>query len=451
MEIKKIFTALSVAAMMVMTAVTGFAADDVIFESGRTEATDNFVDLDGWGDELFTRATYEADVQFKAENSGITLRSKDNAKGGTSIRAVDRNGVLTMAAYGGVEGNYIFYNAVDTETTYHITLVGTYGVDNGMIDMTVDTLDENGEVVETKNSYLILMNEMYASSGVGPEHIRVEANTVVDNVKVTVLKPDSIDFVSPPQAVTAGSETQMSAKFYRENTELDYDAPVEYSVSGEGVSISVDGILTVSSDAPEQDFAVTAKSGDLTATAKMQVVSSDIFTINEALFSEDGTSLEAVSAVKNYFYNNGAVFVVMAYDENGTLADCFAKNVNAKAVPIKSETDIILGYALPEGFNPDTWELEIHAWGESEKCDIPEIDFDEPIVAVRSFFEEFGGAVEWIGEHQVVAGMLNNKTAVLQIGNRNVFVDGEVFEMSAPYIADNWATYADCRLVDFMR
>ena len=449
MEIKKIFTALSVTALMIMTASVGFAADDVIYESGRTETEDKFIDLDGWGYELFTRSTFEADVQFKDIDSGITLRSADNTKGGTSIRAVDRNGTLTMAAYGGVEGNYIYYNAVDTETTYHITLIGTYGVDNGMIDMTVDTLDENGEVIESKQSYLILMNEMYASSGVGPEHIRVEANTVVDNVKVTVLKPDSIDFVSPPQAVTAGSETQLQAKFYREGTELEHDEPIEYAVTGEGISISPDGLLTVLADAPEQDFAVTAKSGGMTATTQLQVASSDIFTINTALFNEEGTTLEAVSAVKNYFYSNDAVFVVTAYDEAGVLRDCFVKNVNAKAVPLKTETDIILGYTLPEGFNPDTWTLEIYAWGGSGACDVPVADSE---IAVRKFFEENGGAVEWIDEHKVVAGMLNGKTAVLQIGNRNVFVDGEEFDLVlAPYISEEGSTWAQVELSVLMR
>ena len=448
MEIKKIFTALSVTAVMFMTASAGFAADDVIYESGRTEAADNYIDLDGWGYELFTRSTFETDVQFKGIDSGITLRSADNTKGGTSIRAVDRNGTLTMAAYGGVEGNYIYYNAIDTEATYHITLIGNYGVANGMIDMIVDRLDENGEVAESKTSYLILMNEMYASSGVGPEHIRVEANTVVDNVKVTVLKPDSIDFVSPPGTVTAGSTTQMQAKFYRDGAELEYDAPIEYTAQGEGISISTDGILTVSADAPEQDFAVTAKSGDMTANVQMQVVSSDIFTINSALFNEEGTTLEAVSAVKNYFYNNSAVFVITAYDESGILKDCFVKNINAKAVPLKNETDIILGYTLPESFDPDTWTLEIRAWGGSEACEVISVDGE---FAVRRFFESQGGAVEWIGEHSVVAGMLNGKNAVLQIGNENVFINGERFEMPAPYITKEWLTYADGYLAELMK
>ena len=123
--------------------------------------------------------------------------------------------------------------------------------------------------------------------------------------------------------------------------------------------------------------------------------------------------------------------------------------MNAKAVPIKSETDIILGYSLPEGFNPDTWTLELYAWGESEKCDVPAVDGE---FGVRSCFEGLGGAVEWIGEHRVVAGMLNNKTAVLQIANKNVFVDGERFEFDfAPYISEQGSTQVWATLLDLMR
>ncbi|MCH5210073.1 MAG: hypothetical protein J1F01_03815 [Oscillospiraceae bacterium] len=449
MEIKRVLTAISVASLMVVTAAGVQAADDVIYESGRTEAKDEFVDLSGWGYELFTRSTFEADVQFKDIDSGITLRSEDNTKGGTSIRAVDRNGTLTMAAYGGVEGNYIYYNAVDTETTYHITLIGTYGVTNGMIDMTVDTLDENGNVVESKKSYLILMNQMYASSGVGPEHIRVEANTVVDNVKVTVLKPDSLGFVSPPQTVAVGSTTEIKAKYYRDGEELDYDAPIEYSVTGDAVSISADGVITVAENAPEQNITVTAKNGDIKTEAQIKVVSGVIFTINTALFNEEGTALEAVSAVKNYFYNNNAVFVVTAYDENGTLQDCFVKNVPAKAISAGEDTEIILDYTLPENFNRDTWLIEIQAWGASEATTLPETKGE---IAIRRFFEENGGAVEWIGEHSVVAGMINGKTAVLQIGNSNVFVNGESYTIStAPYVSEDWVTYVGSELVDLMR
>ena len=449
MEIKKIFAALSAAALILSAAVIGYAADDVIFESGKTEATGTAVDLDGWGEELFTRAIFEADVQFKDVDSGITLRNGDNTKGGTSIRAVMRNDVLTMAAYGGVEGNYIYYNPIDTEAIYHIKLIGTYGTSNGMIDMVADKLDENGNAVETKNAYLILMNEMYASSNVGPEHIRVEANTVVDNVKVTVLKPDSLEFVTLPETITAGSKIELGARFMREGEELEYAAPITYTADGEGIAVFADGIK-VDANAPEQEFTITAASGDMTATAKMQVVSSDIFTINTALISEDGKTLEAVNAIKNYFYNGNAVFVVTAYDENGILHDAFVKSVNAKAIPTKTDTDIILGYTLPEAFNADTWTIEINAWSASDTCDVPNADGE--YIPVRAFFEENGGAVEWIGEHKTVVGMLNGKTAVMQTDNSSVFVDGEKTELAnAPYISDDWSTYAGSSLAELFR
>ena len=449
MEIKKILTALSAAAIILSAAVIGYAADEVIFEGGRTEAADTFVDLDGWGEELFTKAIFEADVQFKDVDSGITLRNADNTKGGTSICAAMKGDVLTMAAYGGVEGNYIFYNPIDTEATYHIKLIGTYGVANGMIDMVAEKLDENGNAVETKNAYLILMNEMYASSNVGPEHIRVEANTVVDNVKVTVLKPDELEFVSPPETVTANSSTELKAKFIREGEELEYAAPITYTTDGDGVSISSEGILTVEQDAPEQEFTVTAASGDMTASTKMQVVSSDIFTINTALISEDGKALEAVNAVKNYFYNGNAVFVVTAYDENGILRDSFTKTVNAKAIPTKTDTYVISGCTLPEEFDSETWTIEINAYSASDTADIPEVSGDIP---VRAFFEENGGAVEWIGEHSVITGMLNGKTAVMQTGSSEIFVDSVKHILSAAtYIADDWRAYISGEIADILR
>ncbi|MBR0089534.1 MAG: hypothetical protein IJP94_06825, partial [Clostridia bacterium] len=320
---------------------------------------------------------------------------------------------------------------------------------NGMIDMVAEKLDENGNAVETKNAYLILMNEMYASSNVGPEHIRVEANTVVDNVKVTVLKPDGLEFVSPPETVTANSSTELKAKFIREGEELEYAAPITYTTDGDGVSISSEGILTVEQDAPEQEFTVTAVSGDITASVKMQVVSSDIFTINTALISEDGKALEAVNAVKNYFYNGNAVFVVTAYDENGILRDSFAKTVNATAIPTKTDTDIILGCTLPEEFNSETWTIEINAYSASDTANVPEVSGDIP---VRAFFEENGGAGEWTGEHSVITGMLNGKTAVMQTGTSEIFVDSVKHILSAAsYIADDWRAYISGEIADILR
>ena len=451
MEIKKILAAALTVGVVAACAASAYAADDVIYESGRTETTSAAVDLDGWGEELFTKAIFEADVQFKAPDAGITLRSADNKKGGTSIRAVMRNDVLTMAAYGGVEGNYIYYNPVDTNATYHIKLIGTYGTANGIIDMVAETLGENGEVTETKNAYLILMNEMYASSGVGPEHIRVEPNTVVDNVKVTVLKPDTIEFVSPPQTVTAASATQLQTRFLREGEPLEYDSAVEYAVTGAGASITADGQLTVPEGANEGDtITVTAKSGGMSAETTITVASSDIFTLNTALMSEDGKTLEAVNAVKNYFVNGNAVFAAAVYDDAGVLKGCFTKSVPAKSVPLKTATDINLGYTLPEEFNPDAWTIEIYAWSDSEPCDVPEVYENE--IAVRKFFEDNGGAVEWLGEHETVAGMLNGHTALMQTGSEIVYVDGERYTLPiAVYIDDAWTTRAHSKLVGLMR
>ena len=426
MEIKKLMLAAAAAAAL-MIPLSAYAADEVIYEHGMAETQDSYTDLDGWGRELYTKCFFEADVRFKAEGSGITLRSADNERDGTSIRAVMRNGKLTLAADGGTGAYYIYYIELDPGTTYHIKLIGSYGVNNGGVDMTVDTLDKDGNIVDTKDYYMILMNKMFASSGVGPEHIRVEANTVADNIRVTELRPDAVRIVSPPAAITPGSSAVINTRAERQGADLDYDLPVSYTVSGEGVTIAQDGTLTAAADAPQQTLTVTAKSGDMADTAEIEVISGEIFTIDRAILNEDGTVLEALAATKNYFFDGTAAFVVMVYSPEGTLKDSFVKYAPAKAILQRKATEIAMGYALPDGAENDT--IEIRAWSAAPEAKITEPEGES--VMVRRFFEDNGGAVEWISERRTVVGMLNATTTVMQLGTPTVFIDGEAIELSA--------------------
>ena len=449
MEVKRFFAVFSTVFAALMLLTCAHAADEVIFENGAVETADSFQDLDGWGRELFSRCIFEADVVFKGEGAGFTLRSSDNLKGGTSIRAVMRNDKLTLAADGGTGSNYIYYIELDTETTYHISLIGSYGVSNGSIDMTVDTLDADGNTVDTKNYYLILMNKMFASSLVGPEHIRIEANTRADNIRVTELRPDSLKLVSPPAAITPGSSTAITARPQRGGADLDYALDISYSVSGEGVSIDSDGMLTVSVDAPPQNITVTASAPGMSDSADISVVSEDIFTINGAVLTADGRRLEAVKAVKSYFFDGTAVFVAAVYGADGTLKDSFVKYVPARSIGLKKESEIAMGYDLPDGFSAESDTIELAAWSAAPSAQLPETG-DE--VAVRKYFEENGGAVEWIDEHRVVVGMLNGRTLVLQIGSEALFVDGEMHKVDpTPFINESSSTVVTGTVIDLLR
>ncbi len=440
MKITKLFALMALSCTLLFTTVTASAADRVLYEKDSAETSGAPQDLQGWGEEKFTRCIFEADVQFKALGSGFTLYNSDNTKGGTSIRAVDRNGTMTLAADGGTGDYFIYYIALDPSKWYHIKLIGNYGVQDGMIDMVVDTYDENMQITETKNYYLILMNQMYASSGVGPEHIRVEADTAVKNVKVTELMPDSVKLPAVSGTVTASDRIDMTAKFYRDGEVLNYSMPIVYSVNGEGVAVDENGILIVDENAENGSFTLTAKSGDMSDTLEMNIVSGDVFTITAAVLSEDGRSIDAVRAVKNYFYNSEAAFVAAVYDDGGILRDCFVKYLPSNAVKTGTESDIVMGYTLPSDFNAETWTVEIYAWGAGEKADLPEVTGD---VAVRGFYEANGGAVVWLGEHNAVAGMINGKTTFMQIGNPDVFVNvSKITLASVPYIQDN-ATYVN--------
>lgn len=447
MEIKvnKLLAVITAMLTVLLAAASVQAADKVIFESGRVETAEEAQNLTGWGEEKFTKCLFEADIQFKELGSGFTLYNTDNTKGGTSIRAVERNEKMTLAADGGTGSYFIYYIELDPEKWYHIKLTGTYGVQNGIVDMIVDVYDENMQITETKDYYLILMNQMYASSGVGPEHIRIEPHTVADNIVVTELVPDSLKLPQVSDTVTAGSRVDMTAKLYREDAVLDYDMPIAYSANGAGATIDQNGVLTVDENAQAGSFTVIAECADMRDTLEMNIVASDVFTIKTAVFSEDGRTLDAVKAVKNYFYDGETAFVVAAYDDNGVLRDCFVKNLLSKAVKTGSESDIVMGYTLPTEFDADTWGIEIYAWGASDTSDnIPDTNGD---TAVRAFYEENGGAVLWIGEHRAVAGMINNKTTFMQIDNPDVFVDGERLTLqSSPYIKDD-TTYVSAELI----
>lgn len=434
--------------MLLFTASIVHAADRVLYENGSVETFNEAQDLQGWGEEKFTKCIFDADVQFKALESGFTLYNSDNTKGGTSIRAVDRGGKMTLAADGGTGSYFIYYIELDPSAWYHIKLIGAYGVQDGIVDMVVDVYDENMQITETKNYYLILMNQMYASSGVGPEHIRVEANTALKNIKVTELMPDSVKLPSVSGTVTAGERIDMTAKFYRGDSVLNYNMPIEYSVKGEGVSVDENGIMTVDKNAANGGFTLTAKCGDMSDTLEMNIVSGDVFTITAVAVGDDGLTLDAVRATKNYFYNGDAAFVAAVYDSGGILRDCFVRYLPSNAVKIGAQSEIVMGYALPADFDAETWNIEIYAWSTGEKADLPETVGD---VAVRAFYEANGGAVLWIGEHTAVAGMINGKTTFMQIGNPDVFIDGKKITLaSSPYI-QNDTTYINEEFINAVK
>lgn len=450
MEIKKLFIAAAISAMLMISTTAAEAADNVIYENSGTISTVDKAEQISWNNELYTKCILDADVKFSGEGSGITLINADGTKDGTSIVAVNRNDKLTMAASG--MGSYIYYIEVDPEKTYHLSITGSYGVQNGIVDMHVDTYAEDGTIEESKDYFMILMQNMYASSGVGPAGVRIEPGTTVTNLSMTELIPDAINFVAPPTAVQPGSSTKLDVKLSREGSELEYPTDIRYSVDCEGVTISSDGILTVDTAATEGIINVRATADDtnwgtLTTEAEISIASSDIFTLHDAVFNDDGTVLEEITAVKNYFYDGTAAFVVSVYDGDGMLCGSFVKYVPVKAISSNKETPIVLGYTLPEGFNKDSYTIEINVWSQGEKCSMPELTND---VAIRSLFEENGGAVQWIEPHRTVAGMLNGKTMMLQIGNNTAFIDGSSTELtSAPYITDG-STYVEHSLVGSM-
>ena len=417
-------------------AVTVHAADETIYVNDEgVSASDTAQELSGWGYEISDTCFYEADVKFGGEGAGFTLVNKDGTKGGTSIRAMYKGDALTLCADGGTGSYFIYYIPVDTEKWYHIKLIGSYGVENALVDMVVDTYDAEMKIEDTKNYYVILMNQMYASSGNAPEHIRVEANTEVKNMKVTRLVPDEIRINTPSDVLPAGTSVDLTVKAYREGAELNCELDTEYTVSG--AAVMENGRLTVNPDAePGSSVSVKAKCGEIENSAEFTVVSDKALEICGAYIDEATNKVSAVDAKKNFYTAGSCVIVVNVYTNEGVLADSFVKPFNGGAVETGTVTKLPIDYALPEGMSINDCAVEISPWV-TGSGDAPTLS---GVTAVRSFFEENNGSVEWNGEYRSITAAAGDSVYVMQIGNKDMYINGEkVLSETAPYIENDKA------------
>lgn len=420
-------------AMLTLTSVS-YAADEVIYNNQNgVSTTDKEIDLEGWGYEITDTCFYEADVKFGGEGAGVTLVNADGTKCGTSIRAVDRDGTLTLAADGGTGSYFIYYIPVDTEAWYHIKLIGSYGVENALVDMTVDTYDNNMNITDTKNYYVILMNEMYASSGNAPEHIRAEANTELKNIAVTHLVPDEIVINAPSSKVQRGTSIELTVKAYRNGSELNCALTPEYTISGtDKVSIE-NGRVTVSEDAElGTKFSVEANCNGIKTETVFEVISDAAVEIGAAYV--DDNEITAVDVLKN-FYVSGECAVVVNIYRDGMLADSFIKPFNVSAIEAGAEVQIPVGYKYEENMSDCETEISVWCVGEGEKPNL------HGKAAIRELFEECGGYVAWNADFRSITAAVGGSVYAMQADNNKIYIDGEALELKDAVYIENDKSY----------
>lgn len=420
------------------------------------------VDLPGWGEELQSECIWEADVKFTREGAGFSLVSADGQRFGTCVRALNRDGKLTLAMDGGTGSYYIWYQQVQPDTWYHVKLIGKYGAADGMIDLVFDTYGADGQIVESKSYYVILMNDMYASSGVGPEHIRVEPETCIDQVKVTKLCPDELRLKMPSDMVRQGSAVRIDLQTLRKGRPFGTaGAEAVYGVT-DGEGNPVDGVtvennlLKVDGFVQPQNLLLKAEWEGLKAEKEIQVVPEKPFDILRAVFNEEYTVLEELELNKNGTYNGKAQMVGLLYDSDGLLQETLVKKVHGELIEEGKQT-LPVNCSLPEWFEPETSRLQLGIWsgGEAEVSiekgffpltQPPVIEEGQLLLPIRAFFEQAGGSVEWLEDTRTVIALAGNQAAVFQIGNSQAFLAGDRSSMPVPAIIRDGYSYvpAEC-------
>ena len=202
------------------------------------------------------------DVRFDADGAGFT--PEDNGDKKVAGAVVFRNGTIQMQR-GGKDYTDTKIGA-DTNTWYHIALVGRYSAADANVDMYVWKYNSDGTKTFVQKVTGMPLRNMAASNGNGVSHLNILANTSVDNIALYNLGADTISLDSLSDTIKAG-ETML---FTYGATRLDqyitapavtwavYNEANDAVLNDENITISESGLLTIGANASKQKITVRA-------------------------------------------------------------------------------------------------------------------------------------------------------------------------------------------------
>ena len=202
------------------------------------------------------------DVRFDADGAGFT--PEDNGDKKVAGAVVFRNGTIQMQR-GGKDYTDTKIGA-DTNTWYHIALVGRYSAADANVDMYVWKYSSDGTKTFVQKVTGMPLRNMAASNGNGVSHLNILANTSVDNIALYNLGADTISLDSLSDTIKAG-ETML---FTYGATRLDqyitapavtwsvYNEANDAVLNDENITISESGLLTIGANASKQKITVRA-------------------------------------------------------------------------------------------------------------------------------------------------------------------------------------------------
>lgn len=206
---------------------------------------------------------WEADVLFSAVGSGFTISG--GGKAGTCVRRYDgKKGNTPVIAVQTGSTSFTSYDEIDTEAWYHIQLIGSYGTSDFVMMRIYKWVDGSMQFV---NEY----ENVNKRNNAAAQFIAVEANTGVDNIRITKIGADELAIDTVPQNLTelyAGNSALMKFSATRQGRSITAPA-AEWKVFENGseitdgsVTIDNEGNINASNDCSDKDITVKIISTD---------------------------------------------------------------------------------------------------------------------------------------------------------------------------------------------
>ncbi|MGN0164296.1 MAG: hypothetical protein ACI4EA_12080 [Candidatus Ornithomonoglobus sp.] len=289
------------------------APDGSQYYSYGAEAAE-FTGLEKLAQDTYADHMWEADVRFDAEGAGFTVKSqtaKDKVE--TCIRRNDSDGVPKLAIQ--TSGSaYAKYDEIDTDTWYHIQLIGQYGTTEPVLM----------KIYKWDNEELIFLNEydnVSKRNNSPASYIAVQPNTSIDNVRVTKLGADTLTVSTLPVGTTelnAGSGVTMQFAASRNGRSIN-KPEIEWKIfendneiTDGSVTINSEGELNTSVDCADKNITVKAISIE-----KGNVEGSYDLTIKSVNLDSEKFDTLSLSAENGYIREGEPLSLTVSASKNG--------------------------------------------------------------------------------------------------------------------------------------
>lgn len=302
----------------------------------------------------------ELDIKFSdTEGCGLTLWRNDGAKENTNIRY--HSGYIGQQTSSSNWDPIVQGDDFDIDAWYHAEILYLNGKESGY-----NIYKYNG----TEKELVAVKRDVGRRNDTAYGKLRLTAGTSIDNLKITVAKPDNIKLTAPGEYMFAGSTAQFSVAATRYGLTLaDYSGfnwevldSDKLPILDGSVTISDTGLVTADAMAAAQTLTVRASVSDtISATAEIILQSREIFKVTNLGVNEAGNKVVRVYLEKNFYYNDDVAVILTVRGEDGRLKALKVIRTFGDRLNIGSN-ELSLDFDLPEDFDSSKDSAEAMVW-----------------------------------------------------------------------------------------